>query len=213
MLVTEMITQIDAHGFTDLATAIKLQAISDAQDDFCQRGAWPFLETDVTVNTVSGSWVLTVASDVSSVLSVFDTVDNFNLKYMRYETLHNTYSSQITNVAQDTASYFYFKGTEVRLFPTPNSVRALRVLYMKYPTPIALTSDALTIPLRYHRIVLLGALAYLYLMNDAETMADRFQARMEQRIQTSLNDIYTRQYSNPDSVAITSSTEYQDVQY
>jgi hypothetical protein len=208
MLVTEMITQIDAHGLGDLAEAVKLQAINDAQDDFCSRHPWPFLETAANISTVSGNWNLTLPVDFMTVISVYNVTTRMPLKYLRYETVHAQSGAEIASVAQDSPYSFHFAGSELRLFPTPAAVETIRLLYLKTPATIDDTADTLTVPTRFHRIILMGALSYLYMINDDDGLSDRFQRRYEDRIVQALNNAFVRQYSDPDTVSVITGDSY-----
>lgn len=207
MLVTAMLTQIDAHGFDSQSEAVKLQAINDAQDDFCNRHPWPFLEDAVTVNTTAADWSPTLPTDFRAVISIYNTVTKLQLKYIRYEALHSLEGVTLSSVGQDSPYLFYFAGPELRLYPTPAAAESLRFYYIKTPAVIDDSADTLTVPDRYHRIILLGALSYLYMINDDDTLSERFARRFEDRIIQALNDGFMRQYSNPDVVHVISSVD------
>lgn len=215
MLVTDMVTAIQAHGFDDESTTLILSAINDAQDEMCNRHPWTFLEATVTnVGTIVASWSLTTATnfptDVRSLLVVYNSTLDQTLKGVETKTVYDQYFADISNTAQGAPQWFYNIGTDYRLYPTPDAVYTFSLVYLKTPAVIDDVADTLTVPSRYHRIVMTGALAYLYFMRDDDGKGKLFEDRFDKKIIEAINDDGMRQYSNPRVVNMMSSSEYLD---
>lgn len=205
MLVTDMLTQIDAHGFESQSETLKIQAINDAQTDLCSRHPWPFLETLVTPQTSPGTAFLGLQPGYKAAISLLNTTTGNRIKHVRYETVHAAEDIDITR--QGEPAVFYHVGRLIGLFPVPDAAYDLKLLYLSSPLVITASGDSLTVPDHLTRIVLQGALAYLYEINDDDQKADRFQRRFEDRIVQAINDVQMRQYSDADSVTVLSEYE------
>jgi hypothetical protein len=104
--------------------------------------------------------------------------------------------------------YFYLVAGVIHTYPVADAVYSLKHLYIGGPVAISTTGSTLTVPAKYHRTILTGAMAYLYEINDDDGKADRFSRRFEDRIVQAINDAQMRQYSDADTVGINSTVEY-----
>lgn len=192
MNVSDMITEIQEHGFEDISSTRIVAAINDAYHDVVSRYSWPWAEVTQTASSVVGNQTLTLATAIRKVQKVVDTTNDIRLYYSTMEDLVN----QVSNVADvtDTSipTNFYLYDGVLNLYPTPNAVNVYRVWGVA--TTADLTSGSLSadilIPPRHHRVLILGALANLAPLNDDLGLSQFHSGRYEQRIQHMVTDSF-----------------------
>lgn len=200
MDVQDMLDEIDDHGFTDTSTARKVAMLNDALYDAAGRDKWPHLETTITLTFDGSSAVPTnLPTDFQAPIDLIRTSDRLKLAWSRIEILDGQ-SIDFTETGDPTD--YYLLGETLYVWPIPGASTEVRMRYFK--TPEALTSATLSAaidwPVRYHRIITLGALSKLYDMEDDPELAVRFQQAFEQRLQVMAGDVFQRQLDRPDVI-------------
>ena len=193
--LNELITSMLNHGFTDIDTATLTDLLNDAYEDVWGREAWPFREGQTTEDTTAGNATLTLPADFGKALSLVIDSMSLNLIPKRLDELEHQFSGDLTY--NGLPMYYYFVGSTLKLYPVPDSVYTVTISYIKSFTPMANGTDAPALPSN-HRIILLGALASAYDMEDDTDLALRFEGRFENRIQTVREEWWMQQYDKPD---------------
>lgn len=209
MTLDDMYDQFELYGFEDLEESQKRTLINEAYLDIVTREPWPFLEkivsitlpdntTQVTNQAFSGS-----PTDVGAVLSFIDTTNDIVFVPERSDVVEKSYKiNEITGNAQ----FYYFVGDELFVFPATSGSVAARLYYTQTPTVADETTatdsnDIWLIPSRHHGVILLGALAKAYLVND-DPQAATFNNLFESRYQQMRNDLWLRQYDRTDRIHV-----------
>lgn len=197
MDMSEILAEIDDHGFVDTSSARKLSAVNDAYWDICAREEWPFLEAaSTTIATVNGQSFITMPTDFSRVIAVSNPSGAFTLLYEDYETLAKLYPSLETTTG--TPLFYYFIGSVMHFYPVPNAAISLRFRYVKWPVELAANSleATIVIPPRHQRTLVIGALVKLYSMEDDLEQANAFRTQFEERIQNMREDLLKRHFGS-----------------
>jgi hypothetical protein len=77
----------------------------------------------------------------------------------------------------------------ITLFPKPSEavLGGLTIYYIKHPTPVATTADALSLPLQYHNAVVDYCLQQAYDLDEDDTKSARKEVQFDRKVQQ-LND-------------------------
>lgn len=211
MTLDEMYDQFELYGFEDFEESQKRSLLNQAYLDIVTREPWPFMEKAVSFTMPSGTTQVTnqvfsgSPSDVDSVLSFIDVTNDIVFTPERADVIEKTY--KINEISGD-ARFYYFVGEELFLFPpTSGSVNA-RLFYTQLPVEATEETDTTSesvwlLPKRHHSVILLGAIAKAYLVND-DPQAATFQSLFENRFQEMRRDLWMRQYDRPDRIHIVS---------
>lgn len=208
--VSELLTSINNHGFTDTETSEKLQAINDANWDICSREPWPFLEKSLAL-TFNGSSAqpTNFPADFKAMLSVVDTQFPRRLYPIRIEDFRSQLGNDQTHAGDPV--YYYFLSRAFFVWPVPPSTNTTTVMtYVARQTKLveASVEADILLPKEHHIAILDGALSRLYFQDDdPELAADRKQA-FEGRIQTMRDDIWKVQYDRADTIEIVDVDDY-----
>jgi hypothetical protein len=197
--VQDLMDAMTDHGFSDTATARKIELINDAYQDICSREAWPFLEKQATGVTVVGAanWAAQPA-DLGEVLSIVIDATSDILVPMRLDDLTKRFSGSLTTRGRP--AYYTFVAGQIQLYPVPDGVYTLTISYVSSPAKLTAAGDTPVLPDRHARTILLGAVASAYDMEDDTDLAMKFDAKFEKRIATMKYDLMTRQFDRPDTV-------------
>lgn len=127
---------------TMAATADLDKAINAALAEYAVEGDWPWLQTEVTINTVSGT--PTSPLPTRFVRALYARIGD-------EELLPRSYNEMI-QYANDTDQPRYFTGTTglIRWVPTPNAVYAVVFGYVQNEVPLVGTTDTPLLPSPYH---------------------------------------------------------------
>ena len=211
MNVSDIITELSNHGFTDTDTATAMRAINSTYWDACGREPWPFLvkSVDLTFNG-SASTPANLPSDFHAVIAAqvkgFSTFDGWNdgtVRHERYDNMLTNFLSSGSGVPVDQPRYFYFIGTQLNFYPIPTAATVVTMNYVSTPTDLLSTDleAAIVIPKQWHRSVLVnGALYRLYAMEDDTDLAAGFQNYYEQGLQQMRDWVWKLQYQRGDVV-------------
>ena len=197
MDMSEILAEIDDHGFVDTSSTRKVSAVNDAYWDICAREEWPFLEAaSTTIATVSSQSFIAMPVDFARVIAVSNPAGAFTLLYEDYETLAKLFPSLETTTG--TPLYYYFVGTIMHFYPVPNAVISLRFRYVKWPSELSVNTleSGIVIPARHQRAIVIGALVKLYSMEDDLEQALAFRTQFEERIQNMREDLLKRHFGS-----------------
>lgn len=212
MDVSEIITVLNNHGFEDTDTTQKMEAMNDAYYDFCSREDWPFLEAETTFSISAGSVAVTEPADLGRVLSI--RIDSIPRKLIpeRYE---NIIAADPGLEVVGAPRAYYFVGDQLRIYPEPDAAYTATLFYSRYPTELT-SSDvesAILIPKRHQRLLVVGTLYKLYLMEDDPELAQEFERHFESRIERVRADMHNRQIDRPDYIVDVNPESYDDFGY
>lgn len=218
MDVSEMLSTLTSHGFdASISDAEKMLAINDTLWDIESREPWPFLTKSGTLNFDGSSPAPTnLPTDFKAVIWLQDLRNGVPIWPIRVESVRQSFTT--TTVPVTDPQNFYFVGAQLRLYPTPPSDSTGRYLldYMAIQPELTTTSNetSILLPPRFHRIVVMGAIARLSAMEDDEDIAAFFNAQVEQRVQQMKYDLFKQQYMQPDRVFVTDQDDtYENFPY
>lgn len=194
-----MISELDDHGFEDTSSTRKVAVLNDAVADVCSREPWQFMEasTDTFALSVRAP---TLPANFRAALTLIIPSLSLIIQPERTDTITKMYPAALLNTG--TPNYYYFVGSEMRLLPVPDKTYTATLFYLQHHpvlTAGSLETDIL-IPVRHHRVVVLGALSRLYAMEDDPELGAIFNAQYEARLQTMEADSWKKQYDRPDRV-------------
>lgn len=201
MDMSEILAELDDHGFADTSTVRKVAKVNDAYWDVSSRENWPFLASgSSTVNTVAGTSSIGLPSRFMRAVSVAYPDGGTSLIYQDYGDMSVLFPSLETT--SGTPQYYYFIGNAIHLYPVPDAIYALKVRYTVSPAELISTSVEadILIPMRHHQVLVMGALSALYAMEDDLEQAQLFDAKYEKRIFHMRNDIMDRRIENIESI-------------
>jgi hypothetical protein len=197
MLVTEMIQEIRDHGFDDIDEARVLSFINDAYQNIWSREAWPFLEATSTL-TVDTTGKVTAPTDIGKILTIEDTTFGRRLQPVRLDWFTRAYGNRLSQTGD--AYLYYFLGSSVYVYPIPTSP-TLTARYIRIPPTLTSSPDTTPLlPFQHHDIIVLGALARCYFMEDDPENKTLAENDFEQRIGQMRDDLWMRQYDRTDTI-------------
>lgn len=204
MDVSEMITDLGDHGFTDSSTNTKLRVLQDTIWEIEGLRPWPFLETSINLTFDGSSGLATnFPANFRSALMLKDAGSGVRLDPLDQSDLEDIVGTQLTRVGAPV--YYYSEGERLKLWPVPPSGTTVRMRYIRFSDEIAqgTLEDAILIPKRHHRVIVLGALIRLYDMEDDPELAARFQQHYESRLERMVEDLFRKQFDRPEYVRVT----------
>jgi hypothetical protein len=197
--VPAIFSELDDHGFEDTGNTRKLAILQDTVYDVCSREPWPFLEQTASVAISSGNAVITLPSDFRAALAlVIPSVGVLTPE--RLDTVTKSYLAQSAPTGQP--FLYYFVGESMRVFPTPDANYTTTLMYLRVHPVLTATSaeSEILVPVRHHRVLVLGCLAKLYAMEDDTELSAVFMQQYEQRLQLMEADLWKKQYDRPERV-------------
>jgi hypothetical protein len=213
MTVADMQAELSQHGFGDIDSSQQLRVINDTLWNIVGRDKWPFREKTIALNFDGISPVPSnLPTDFRQVSYIADTTTGEAVWPERIETIRDRFSTNMT-VVQDPAVFFYFIGSQIRFYPIPAaSVGRYQLDYIARQPALTLASvdTDILIPIEYHRVIVLGALYKLYLMNDDTENVPLFQSDFENGIGQMREELMRRQYMRPDQIFVTDESDEWD---
>lgn len=202
MDVSEMLTDLGDHGFTDTSTTTKVRMLQDTIWEMEGLRPWPFLETNVTLAFSGSSGLATnFPAEFKTALKLKDVQRNAALDPVSEADLEDAgYDLSLVG----TPRVYYPVGDKLHLWPIPPASTTVRMRYLRSSTAITsgTVSASILIPTRHHRTIVLGALVRLYDMEDDPELAARFQLHYEQRLDRMVDDLFRKQLDRPDFVRV-----------
>lgn len=203
MDVSEMISDLGDHGFTDTDEDTKLRVLQDAIWEIDGLRPWPYLETSVDL-TFGGSSPLATnfPADFRAALKLKNTASGVLLEPADAADVEEMSGAQLSQVA--TPLVYYPEAEQIRLWPVPPSGTTVRMRYLRVSPEItaATLESALLLPKRHHRLIVLGALVRLYDMEDDVELGQRFQQHFDVRLERMVEDLFRKQYDRADYVRV-----------
>lgn len=213
MDVPTILDNFVSYGFEtddELTDDRKLEAINEAYWDACSREAWPFLETTVSV-TYAGDGVDVSGNapdDIGSVTTVVRNDGAIMTPWRREDFLEN-----FGNVLTQSGSpgLFYIEAGIIKVWPIPTSADSITVQYQRVPPALTLVSPEadIVIPARWHRkVILMGALVELALLQDDPDTAQVYKSQYEEGIERMAADLFPQQTMRPDFIHVNDPDNY-----
>ena len=193
MDMSEILSELDDHGFADTSSTRKVAVVNDTYWDICGREDWPFLEAvSTSISTVNAQSFITMPANFLRAISLANPSGTFTLLYEDYETMAKLYPTLETTTG--TPLYYYFIAGVINLYPVPNAVLSLKLRFTAWPAELAAnaTESAILIPQRHHRALVTGALSRLYAMEDDPENSAIFSDQYEKRIEHIARDLLKR---------------------
>lgn len=204
MNVSDIISELNDHGFEDTSDTRKIALINDVIWDINSRNPWRFLRSEATVDFVQGNDSVTLPSDFRAAVSLVIPPTNGQpgavLTPDEEEGVRKTY---MLDGRTGTPTYYYFVGEALmRLYPTPDMNYTATLDYLRNQVAVSDSTleAAILLPARHHRAITLGVLSRLYAMEDDTELAAMFEQQFEQRIETMMEDIDRQQFDRPKKV-------------
>lgn len=207
MDISEVITEINNHGFTDTDSTQKMVVINDTLWDLEAVEPWPFLEKTVALNTDGVTPIPSnMPTDYKQAVYLADTVGGSGIMPERVETVRSRYTTDFLTATAPNPILWYMWGGVLRFYPIPPA--ATGRFYLDYiATQPELTENsleaAILLPKRHHRAISLGALYKLYALEDDIQNAEAFQSMYEDKIARMREDLMRKQYQRADQVFLT----------
>jgi len=203
MDVATMITDLGDHGFTDTGAPTKVRVLQDTIWEIEGMRPWPFLETsiDLTFDGTSGlatNWPVQFRAG----LKLTNTETGGQLQPIRLDEVDEATGTGIATVGTPRA--YYPEAEQLKLWPIPPSGTVVRMRYIRWSPAISSGSaeSAILLPVRHHRVIVLGALIRLYDMEDDPELASRFQGHYEARLEAIVQDLFRKQFDRPEVIHV-----------
>lgn len=199
-----MISDLGDHGFADTDSDTKVRMLQDSIWEIEGLRPWPFLETriDLTFDGTSGL-ATNFPANFRTALSLKDLDSGVVLSPAHVQDVE--IASGISLDVSGTPWVYYSEADQLRLFPQPMDGASVRMRYIRFSDPIEAETleAAVSVPLRHHRVIVLGALMRLYNMEDDAELGQVFQAQYEARIERMVDDLFRKQLDRPEHVRVT----------
>lgn len=197
MNVSDMISELNDFGFSDITSSRMLGFINDAYWDVCSRENWPFLEKSAAL-TVDTTGKVTSPTDIGKVQRLVDTGLGTRLEPVREDAFTMWNANQLTQTGNP--DRYFFIGDQLYVYPI-STANSLTLRYVSVPAALTISPDSAPIlPLRHHRVVLLGALVPCYFLEDDADNAGVADQMYEARIERMRNDLWMHQTDRPDTI-------------
>ena len=201
MDASQVIDELNDHGFEDTTSTRKVAILNDTVADVCSREHWPFLEKELVL-TFDGSSAVpsNFPADFSKLVGLTDPSTGNRIKWERWEVLRAYFANALD--ASGTPEYYYFVKNQLKTYPTPGSGQTLDLSYICWhPEVLEATVEAdILIPARHHRVLVVGTLYKLYAMEDDPELSAVFKDEYERRIGMMREDLMRVQYDRPDRI-------------
>lgn len=208
MNVSDMISELNDFGFSDITSSRMLAFINDAYWDVCSRENWPFLEKTATVTT-DATGKVTSPTDIGKVQRFVDTALGTRLEPVREDAFTQYNANQLTLTGNP--DRYFFIGSNLYVYPI-STTNSLTIRYVSVPPALTISPDSAPIlPLRHHRVVLLGALVSAYFLEDDADNASVADSMYESRIEKMRNDLWLQQTDRPDTIEDVDGHDWSDV--
>lgn len=165
------------RGFDEIGPTRAQRWLNEAYHEICADNnvPWPFLENDS-----SGTAPLTIA-DLNKAISCMNTTDSQPLRYVPRQWIVQTFGSVS---APSTAPMYWYvdSGTTVKIFPAA-AAKTISVRYIKVPADLVAVTDTPLMPLRYHELIVDGAVRRAYQNIDRHDLAEAIEAQRQQGVE------------------------------
>ena len=195
MDVSEILSELNDHGFEDTASSRKVAILNDTIADVCSREPWPFLEKEIRLtfngtDAFPSNW----PDDFSKEIGIHSPDSSYTLKFERWEVLRRKFSTALTTVG--TPTHYYFVKNRLSVYPIPGASDRLDMEYICWHpeiTEASLEADIL-VPARHHRALIVGTLLKLYAMEDDPELSALFKTTYDERLRVMREDLIRVSY-------------------
>lgn len=149
----------DTSG-VQIKTADIARWTNQAQRDIVSRNGFNKKKADVA--SVAGTQIYTLPTDIVSIESIL--FDGIIIAPIGYEAAQNQYGANL--LKQGIPSYWYTLGNDIYLYPVPNSVKNISMIYVASPMLVSSENDLLSVPDRYFNTVVQFVLAKAYELDE-----------------------------------------------
>lgn len=200
MDISDVLDELDDHGFSDTAQERKLSVVNDTIQDICAREPWPFLEASAAITLSAGDEAPTLPARFRAAIGLIIPSQGVVMTPERLDTIAKTYPNSLASTGLP--YFYYFVGSELRVLPVPGTDYAAMLFYLQdHPEVDENTlGTELLIPSRHHRAIVLGSVTKLYAMEDDPELSALFNQQYEERLARMESDSWKRQYDRPDRV-------------
>jgi hypothetical protein len=193
MIASDIITRVQRIFGDDAGTQITsddiIRWINDGQEEIVINNEG-LLETNGTISSIAGQATYSLPADCSVLRSIqyngyalkAMSLNDFNLYLNGFNDPNQPYGKDIPIV------YTVWNNT-ITLFPTPAVavVNGINFYYIKHPVAVVNTSDALGVPVQYHKALVDYCLSQAYELDEDSQKAVMKTQQFEQAAQK-LND-------------------------
>lgn len=209
MTITELLSEINDHGFEDTLTTRKIAAINFAIKNISQRRPWPFLEKVLTL-TFDGSSAApsNAPADLRAVMKIMDTSTGRRVRFKRTDDMEELHGSELT--AAGDPYLYYFEGTQLRIWKIPSATKTLRSRYLRTAPNVAEGDPeaSIIIPPDYHEAIVFRSLMRLYDLEDDPELSQRFEVHYENVITQMADALMTLQHDEPEYVHVVDADDW-----
>jgi hypothetical protein len=203
MTVTELLAEINDHGFEDTLATRKVAAVNWAIKNIAQRKPWPFLEKVMTL-TFSGSNPVptNVPADLRAVMKIMDLSTGRRVRFKRTDDMEESYAMNLLDAGDP--FFYYFEGSQLRIWQVPGASQTLRLRYIR-TAPTVADGDPeanIIIPPDYHEAIIFRALFRLYDLEDDPELSQRFEAHYENVLQQMTDALMAQQHDEPEYIHV-----------
>ena len=210
MLASDIITDVQNHGFTDISSSDILVHLNDTYQDLCSLESWPFLQQVLSTaftpsqaaqfGTDEGSLL-----DIKQVLSLVNVTQGYELQPIKPDSFAKNYVGVLN---QTGFPVFYYtpeyniaapNGIKINVWPIPTTAATVQLRYLFIPPDLA-TNSTPVFPARFHRVLTWGTLLSIYRMEDDTDTGREFQMMYDRHISRMREDLWSVQYDRDDTI-------------
>lgn len=221
MNVSDMISELDDHGFADTSETRKIAVLQDTIWQLEGIKPWPFLRKTWTLDFDGSSgtpsnWAsLTPAFRAS--IRLKDVSTGRRIMPVREEEWDDQVGSD-TDKAGTPMLYYFGDANALTVWPIPPSGSTARLVGVQWSDEISgsTTESGILIPKYFHRgLIVNGALQRLYAMEDDTELAPVFQSYQQAAMDLATETLFKQQYDRRDHIKVTDpdSWDYGEVFY
>lgn len=209
MDVPGLITLLNAYGFTDTDTTTKVNAIQAALRSILVRKPWPFLEATKTLAfDGTNPFPTTSTSDMRAVMKIMDLSASTprRVRFQRTDDMEE----QFLLTTAGTPYYYYFVGSQLRIYQIPSATQTLYLRYLRTAPVITenTTEAGLLLPPEGHEALEFRTVANLADLDDDNDVAARFEAKAENAIAQMTEALIAQQHDQADYVHVLDIDDY-----
>lgn len=203
MTVTELLSELNAHGFEDTDIFEKLRAINFSIKNISQRRPWPFLEKVMTFTFDGANATPSNApTDLRAVMKILDTTTGRRVRFKRTDDLEEQYGTQLTTSGEP--YFYYFEGVQLKIWKVPSATQTLRARYLRTAPNVAEgdPETAIIIPPDFHEAIVFRTLMRLYDLEDDPELSQRFEVHYENVMTQMADALMTLQHDEPEYIHV-----------
>ena len=209
MDVAALISELNAYGFTDIDSTVKVSAIQASLRNVLYRKPWPFLEKVMTL-TFDGTLAAPSNSpaDLRAVMKIIDYTAG-NPRRIHFKRTDDAEEELVlTNLG--TPYVYYFEGSALKVYEIPSATQTLRLRYLRSAPVITDTSTeaALLLPRDYHEALVYRSVVRLADMDDDNDVAGRFDGLYENVMGQMTEALMSLQHDEPEFIHVIDPDDY-----